>query len=343
MGKPTPWAGYFEKSRQIAKALNAHAEKIGESHPEYRKVLKNYTQKHIHYNGTQFFAGFAAAGTGEDINHYLDVPILIELVMLRAYKTNRIVDRKQDVWTSDKALQRTVLEENMLLSLKMQLTENIRKTLDKKKFETIQRIVLELICNMGKGFWLEREKLNANVSKNAPSGWEENYAERNHLFNAVYDYAPLVGYYCATGDNEIFSKYREFFSGEKVRISHSGQIINDLSDFANSHDEQVKSYQDNFSDLRNHIITYPIRELISEKELVDAWEDSEIMTDPEWKAKMIEKVKKSGLPQKVKALAAKSHADNLEFWKSAGVDDDFLSQSYGFLMHNKYFTELEKL
>lgn len=63
-------------------------------------------QKNIHFNGTQFVAGFSSTGREIDLGDILLTPIAIEHIMLRAYKTNALVDEKQSVWKEKKIIKK---------------------------------------------------------------------------------------------------------------------------------------------------------------------------------------------------------------------------------------------
>lgn len=333
---------YFKKSREIANKLNFYLNNFCKDKPHFKKVSMEYTKKEIHLNGSQFFAGFYSTNSNKKIEPYLDIAIIIELIMIRAYKTNRIIDHKQEIWESSEKIKETVLDENILLSLILQLLKNSKSKIKNKKIKIIEKIIFQLIENLSYGFQIEKEKLNIkNASiKDIITNWDINYKKRNHLFDSLYDYAPLIGYYLATGNKNIFKDYKKNFLN-KNRYSHVGQIINDLSDFISIYDKNIKSYQDSFSDLRNGIITFPIYKLIKKRIIKSALKNPKITKNIDWKKSIIKIIKNSNLIREIKQISKRCYIDNINFWKNHKINNEFLFSTYSLLLNNKYFKKLE--
>lgn len=207
----------------------------------------------------------------------------------------------------------------------------------------IEEIIFQLIENLSYGFQLEKETLNINHARLnfIISNWDSNYKKRNHLFDSLYDYSPLIGYFLSTGDKHIFRKYKTFFQ-DKNRFSHIGQVINDISDFSSIHDKNIKSYQDSFSDIRNGIITHPVHKLIKEKEIKLALKKPSIINDIEWKKTILKKIKNSTLVKDLKIISKQCYIDHLKFWKQNHIKNSFLFQTYNLLLNNKYFISLSQ-
>lgn len=330
---------YVAISEEVARKLNAHLEKFCYKRPEFKKISKEYNKKRIHLNAIQFYAGFKASNSKEDFEKFYNIPIAIECVMLMAYKTNRVLDYKQEVWSSEEKIKETVLDEKMYLSLILELLEDSKNTLG-DKYNLIRDILLGFISEINKGFWYEKEYLNVNFSSlnDILKNWEVKYKRRNVLFNHVYDYSPLVGFYLGSGDKSIFEKYEKYFK-DKDNFSHLGQIINDLSDYSSVYDENVKSYQDAFSDIRNGIITQPTFEIIKEKLILDALKNSKLTKDINWRKKAMDLLLKKEIPEKIRKLTEESYKDNINFWKKiVKVESELLFSTYSLLLNNKYYS-----
>lgn len=333
---------YIINSKQIAKKLNNHLEQFCNENPIFKSISAEYTKKRIHLNGTQFYAGFKSANTTTNFDFFLNIPIVIECIMLMAYKTNKIIDHKQEVWNSKQKIKETVLSEGVYLSLILELLEDSKNNLG-KKYNLVRDIILDLISKINQGFWFEQTCLNINFSplEIILKNWAEKYKKRNMLFDKIYDYAPLLGYYIASGDKTIFTKYENYFENKKEsRLSHSGQIINDLSDYTSIYDENVKSYQDAFSDIRNGIITQPTFEIIKEKLILDALKNPQLTKDLNWRKKIIKILVKNKVVEKIKKITTKSYTENINFWEkiiNINSHNKLLPFTYSFLLKNKYY------
>lgn len=174
------------------------------------------------------------------------------------------------------------------------------------------------------------------------NNWISKYKQRNILFNGVYDYSSLIGFYIGSGDSSIFEKFENYFKN-KDKMSHSGQVINDVSDYASVYDDNVKSYQDAFSDIRNGIITQPTFELIKDRVILDALKNPELTKDVSWRKKAMQILIKKNIVAKIKKNTEKSYTQNINFWeKIMGVDSELLFNTYSVLSSNKYYHELLK-
>lgn len=260
-----------------------------------------------------------------------------------AYKTNRILDHKQEVWDSEEKIKQTVLDEIMFLTLILKLLENSRKKLG-WKYNQVRDIFLNMIANINEGFRYEKYFLNSRFSslENIKKIWDLKYQKRNILFNSIYDYAPLIWYYISSNDKTIFSKYENNVKDEE-KFSHAGQIINDLSDFSSVFDENVKSYQDAFSDIRNGIITLPTFLLIKEQNILNALDEPKLTKDIKWRREVMQLITKKNILGKIKKLTKQSHMANINFWKNImKIDNELLFSTYLLLLKNKYFNEFKK-
>lgn len=334
---------YIAISEDVAEKLNNHLEKFCNKNPAFELISKEYSKKRVHLNAIQFYAGFKASGSKEDFANFFNIPIAIECIMLMAYKTNRILDHKQEVWSSEQKIKETVLGERIYLSLILELLEDSKNNLE-EKYNLVRDIILDLISKINQGFWFEQNHLNVNFSpiQEILKNWSSKYKKRNILFNGVYDYASLIGFYLGSEDKSVFDKFENYFK-DKDKISHSGQIVNDLSDYSSVYDENVKSYQDAFSDIRNGIITQPTFEIIKEKIILDALKNPQLTKEVDWRKKVMDILVKKNVVEKIKEKTEKSYAQNINFWKKImKVNSELLFYTYLFLSKNKYYYEFLK-
>ncbi len=329
---------YIAVSEKVAEQLNNHLMQFCNKYPAFKNISKEYTKKRVHLNAIQFYAGFKASHSKEKYENYYNIPIAIECIMLMAYKINRILDHKQEVWSSEDKIKETVLDEGMYLSLILSLLEDSKKNLG-EKYNFVRDLILKIIVDINRGFWVEKNYLNINFSPfdDVLKNWLSKYKKRNVLFNSVYDYASLIGYYLGSGDETIFEKYEDYFRN-KDKVSHSGQIVNDLSDYFSVYDENVKSCQDAFSDIRNGIITQPTFELIKEKTIIDALKKPNKTKNISWRTNVRKLLIKRKVIEKVMKMTKKSYNHNISFWKKImKVDSELLFKTYLFLSKNKYY------
>jgi len=335
---------YIKISKDIARQLNEYLEKFCNNKPAFKRLSIDYSKKRVHLNGIQFYAGLNAANSNVSFEDVLDIPIAIECIMLMAYKTNRILDHKQEVWESEEKIKETVLDERIYFTLILRLLENSKKNLG-EKFNLVRDLILKMISDINEGFWFEKYFLNYNFSSLSDilKDWDLKYQKRNTLFNSVYDYSTLLGYYVGSADQAIFEKYEGYLEDEN-KISHSGQIVNDLSDYSSIFDENVKSYQDAFSDIRNGIITLPTYLLINEQDILNALKNPTLTKNIAWRKRVIELLVKNNILEKAKGLTDKSYSKNITFWKEIiGINNELLFFTYLFLSKNKYYLEFIKM
>lgn len=328
---------YKEIELTVAGSLNSWFEDFCKSNPEYALIEKTYTKKYMHLNGMQFYAGFSAGAIGQDWKKYSAIPIAIELAMLWAYKTNRIIDHKQEVWDTEENIKTTVLEHDLILSCILRLLETSKASLG-ENFVVVNEKLLSFLRDIPLGFLIEREKLSTHSlsTEVIKENWEQNYIERNLRFNSLYDFTPLLGYYINTGKN-MMDAYSEDVKKEE-RFSHAGQIINDMSDCTPEYDAHVKSYQDQFADIRNGIITFPIFSLINTVEIEEGLRNPEITKSSEWQEATYNRVKESNLDKDIKEIATASYKKHESFWiEVLGKEDELLMRTYKLLLDNKYF------
>lgn len=331
---------YIDISTNVAKQLNAYLEKFCAKNPAFKNQFKDYSKKRIHLNGIQFYAGLKASNNDAVFNDVLNIPIAIECIMLMAYKTNIILDHKQEVWESEEKVKETVLNDVMYLPMISKLLDGSRKNLG-EKYNLVRDLIFMMISDINEGFWYEKYFLNSNISplSDILQDYNLKYQKRNLLFNHVYDYALLIGYYIGSNDKTIFKKYTNFVE-DNDKFSHTGQIINDLSDYSSVFDENVKSYQDAFSDIRNGIITYPTFLLIKEQDILDALKNPQLTKDIGWRKRVMALVERDNIVEIVKKLTKHSHHSNTEFWKKIiKVDNELIFWTYSLLKKNKYFKE----
>lgn len=331
----------------ISKKLNTWFEAFCETKVEYKTISSDYTRKKVHLNGVQFVSGFQSFSGKDNTSSwedYIGIPIAIELVMIWAYKSNQIIDNKKDVWSKNGKVKESVLAHDIILSCIFDILENFQPELKEKNI-LVNHYILSFVKDIPLGFLIEKQKLNINHAslKKILIDWEENYIKRNIFFNSLYDITPMLGYYIASGI-DVIPKYKEDIAPEN-RFSHVGQIINDLSDCIPMHDLYVKTYQDQFSDIKNGIVTYPIYsiykqnpQLITEVLGVDGGASSQ-----KWQDDFFQEFKKQELSNKIKSISIDSYNKHVDFWNSIlQRDNDFISRTYGLLRDNKYFITFEK-
>lgn len=328
---------YNEIGKQVGSVLNNFFEEFCSQYPEYQTIKKDYLRKKIHLNGLQFYAGFinGKSGNWED---YIEIPIAIEMVMLWAYKTNRILDKKQEVWANEENIKNTTLEHDLMLSCIYSLIESYSK----KKIgntEKIKDIIGELLSRLAYGFWVERNNLSIQNSKleDILTNWNKMHIDRNVNLDLVYDYAPLVGYAVSVNNFSIIENYGKEMNSSS-RFSNAGQIINDLGDFGNDVDKHVKVYQDLFSDIRNGIITFPVYRLIKEKIVLKALKYPKITRTRFWQWRMRRLIKKNNLSADIRKISEEAYNAHENFYKQHIQEvSPLLMKTYGMLKNNKYF------
>ena len=75
-----------------------------------------------------------------------------------------------------------------------------------------------------------------------------------------------------------------------------------MSDFSSIFDENVKSYQDAFSDIRNGVITLPTFLLIKEQSILNALDDAKLTKNIDWRKEVMQLITKNNILGKIKKL-----------------------------------------
>ncbi len=330
---------YNTESIKISNSLNLFFSDFCKRHNSYLPILNDYIKKEIHLNGVQFVGGFLT-GSDNDWERHKHVAVAIELVMLWAYKTNRILDEKQGVWDSKQNVKLNLLQQGIILSCIIDLLEEYRE-ISKLSNAIISEWILSTIKDMSLGFSLEAQELSSYTKEVdlIIENWEAKYTKRNNLFNRVYDLAPLMGYAISSNKFDIIKDYYENFNN-KYKFSNVGQIINDLGDFGDEVDTNVKSYQDLFSDIRNGVITMPVYELIDNKIIRKALKSKSVSRGKIWRWRVRRLIKSQKIDEKVITLTNKSYLLHKDFYNKY-VDnlDPLLMKSYSMLTNNKYFNQ----
>ena len=329
---------YTKIAKEIGVKLNQFFNEFCSKYPEYQSIKNDYLKKEVHLNGIQFYAGFMS-GKNKNWEDYIEIPIAIELVMIWAYKTNRILDKKQDVWSKEENLQNTTLEHDLILACNFSLLNSYSaKNLGHN--EKIKDIIGHLLSCLAYGFWKERSiMVKFTPLENILTDRESRHLDRNINFNLVYDYAPLVGCAISNNDFSIIEKYEKEIEPND-RFSHVGQIINDLGDFGNDVDKHVKVYQDLFSDIRNSIVTYPVYSLIKEKVVLKALEKPKVTFSKSWQQKMRKLIAVSSLNEDVLRLSENAYYAHKNFYeKHVPGAGPLLLRIYGIFINNKYFDQ----
>lgn len=329
---------YNQIAKNISQELNDYFNSFCDDFPRYNSIRNDYTKKSIHLNGVQFYAGFIS-GKSNNWKEFINIAIAIEMTMLWAYKTNRILDEKQDVFRDKEKIKSTMLEHDLTLACIYQLIDNHEKK--SPSFSHAHILIEEILSRLSFGFLFEKERLNINHSslEKILLDWEDKYIRRNNDFNLVYDLAPLIGYSLSSSNFDIIKEYNNSIPA-KLRFSNLGQIINDLGDFGEDIDINVKTYQDIFSDIRNGIITLPARRLISEEHIAKALKKPNITFSKSWQKKARKLILDSGINEEIIQLAEKSFKKHNDFFNSNIQNPDpLLLKSFGMLVNNKYFNQ----
>ncbi len=326
---------YFTKSRNIGNELNNEFKRFCLQN-NFESISRPYLEKNIHFIGSQFVAGFCSKNSKIDMDDVLLTPIVIEHIMLKAYYTNALLDEKQSVWKNKETIKQTILDEVHMTSLLEQLRINAKTIYDVTEQKFLEQTFSKMISSISKGFIVEQ---NINYLRNGLDSvlinWDKKYTERNMLFNLVYDYSPLIGYGLATKDTSIISEY-ESKVPPKLRLSYAGQVINDFSDFSSEFDSRVKKYSDRFSDLKNGIFTLPIFELYKCGDLDDYLGEPGLVNNKLWQKKLVNRIKKNKINEKIIQIGKDSYVANINFWKEKGIENNFLYQTYAITTHSKY-------
>ncbi len=330
---------YHQTVKETSKKLNNFFGEFCDQYPQYCLIKDDYTKKSVHLNGIQFHAGFAS-GPNDNWEDYLEIAVIIELVMIWAYKTKWILDKKQDVWQDEDSIMDTVLEHDLVLSCINDLFEQYSKK-DLDHIDKIRSLVDELMGKLSYGFWLEKEKLNIKNSslEEISDDWEKKYIERNTSLNLVYDYTPLIGFSLSVGNFDIIPNYLQEIPSH-LRFSHASQMISDLGDFGQNIDKNAKSHQDEFSDIRNGIITFPVFKLIDENLIKEALADSREAKSSSWQEKARELISEKNINKEAIELSAKSYDAHRNFFESfMEKPSPILLKVFGMLINNKYFNQ----
>lgn len=330
---------YRKISLEVSQKLNNYFVRFCEQYPQYALIKEDYIKKSIHLNGVQFYAGFIS-GASQSWEDYIEIPIAIEMIMLWAYKTNRILDEKHGVYSDKEIIKLNVLQHDLMLSCIQDLIGAMSKKEDLFIIQ-IQKYIWQMLASLPYGFWVERDKLDIQNSslQNILLNWEEEYIKRNINFNLVYEYASLIGYSLSVKNFNIIDVYVGFMP-MKLRFSNVGQMINDLGDFSENTDLNVKSYQDMFSDIRNGIITFPVYKLINEKKVQSALENPLITKDSAWQNDIRELIIKNDIHKELILLSFQSYNKLNDFFEKHIVNNNpILLKTFGMLINNKYFNQ----
>jgi|GEM_PF-94601 len=330
---------YHQTVKETSKKLNSYFGDFCNQYPQYSFIKNDYTKKAVHLNGVQFHAGFVS-GPNDNWKEYIEIAIIIELVMLWAYKTKWILDKRQDVWESDSAIMTTVLEHDLVLCCINDLFEEcLKKNL--QNIDKIRTLVDELMGKLSYGFWLERERLNVNYSslETIMPDWENNYAKRNMSLNLVYDYTPLIGFALSSGDFDIVKQYLNEIP-DNLRFSNASQMISDLGDFGQNIDKNIKENQDVFSDIGNGIVTFPVFKLIDEKLIQKALNNPKEIKSTSWQKKVLEIIAEKEINKEAIKIAAQSFDAHKNFFEAhLEKPSPMLLKVFGMLINNKYFDQ----
>ena len=330
---------YQQTIKETSQKLNEYFSDFCGQYPQYAFLKADYTKKKVHLNGIQFQAGFIS-GPNKKWEEYFEIAIIIELVMIWAYKTKWILDKKQAVWESEGALMETVLQHDLILACINDLFGQALKK-DLKHIDKIRSLVDELMGKLSSGFWLEREKLNVNFSalEAIVADWEQVYVERNNSLNLIYDYTPLIGFALSAGNFEILENYL-FEIPSQLRFSHASQMISDLGDFGQNVDKNSKSQEDVFSDLKNGVITFPVFKLIGEKLVQKALSSPKEIKSSAWQKKMQELLVEKEINKQAIKIAAQSFDAHKNFFEThLEKPNPMLMRVFGMLINNKYFDQ----
>ncbi len=329
---------YNEIGREVGTELNNFFEQFCVKYPEYQTIKNDYLRKKTHLNGLQFYAGFIS-GKSKNWENHIEVPIAIEMVMIWAYKTNRILDKKQDVWAKEENLKNTALEHDLMLACIYSLLESYSQKKISKN-ERIKDIIGHCLSRLAYGFWIERSiSVKYTKLEEILIDWDLKHVDRNINFNLVYDYASIVGYAISSGDFSIIDKYEREFDPQE-RFSNAGQIINDLGDFGNDIDKHVKVYQDLFSDIRNGIITFPVHTLIGEKLVLRALKMPNLTRTKFWQWRMRRLIASKNVSADVLRISEKAYYAHKNFFEKHIPNlNPLLLRTYGMLINNKYFNQ----
>lgn len=330
---------YHQNSKEISKKLNQYFIDFCKEFPQYDSIKDDYTKKPIHLNGVQFYAGFVS-GPFENWEDYMEVAIAIEIVMLWAYKTKYILDKKQETWDKEENVMESVLEHDLMVSCIHDLMEAYAKK-ELRYTEKVRALVNEMLAKLSYGFWIEKKKLNAHLlsEEEVLFDWKNKYVERNNSLNLVYDYAPLVGFALSSGNFEIINDYLKAIPSEN-RFSHASQIISDLGNFGDELDKGANTNQDVFADIRNGIVTFPVHQLIEKEEVKEALANPEIIKSKAWQTKIKKIIAGSDVNKEAIQIAAKSYGMHKNFFESYLSDpSQMLLKIFGMLINNKYFNQ----
>lgn len=331
---------FLRLSHKISSELNFFLSEYLNKYQEIKEAADSYLKKNIHLNGLQFYAGFSAYSekTAKEYIKFANIPIIIELVMLWAYKTNKIVDRKQDVWDTEQKIKDTILEHDLIYSLIIKLLEDSKEQL-KDKHNVVSELILRMMSSMADGFWWEHKEL---CIKNKPfkeilHNWDKKYLKRNIYFDLVYDFVPLIGYYIASGDDNVFLQFEKKIPKSK-RLSHVGQVVNDLSDWCEINDLNVKSYQDSFADIRNGYVTYPVYMLKNYLFIEKAFKQPDLTFNSSWKKDALKALKEKKLVDNVMIMGKDCYNLHALFWEQLLKRKyPLIEMVYGVVKDNKYF------
>ncbi len=313
----------------ISKKLNNYAQQYAKDNEIFNGILKKYFQKKIHLIGIRFFAPFYDLQQEMIIykEKMLPLAIALELCMQQAYITNMILDEKKDVWGTKDSIKNLILEKDLIMLLIYQLIEKSDIQREAKNF--FREKISLILHNITLGFLQERKLVYRN---DIFSTFEQDYKKRNILLNRVYDYSILFAHYFLY-KTDVFEKYHQV----ELPFSYSGQIINDLSDFSSLYDENVKVYQDNFSDIKNKLVTYPIYLLYKKGMDISLFFKGE--TTKEIFIHLKRAIVENNIVDEVIGIARKSYLANMKFIENylSLNETSLTAKSFRLLLDNKYY------
>lgn len=335
---------YIEDSKEISEQLNNFLTDLYKDDNFLNKIIDVYTRKEIHLNAVQFAGGFyAGGGNKKRLKDFYLLPIILELTMLWAYKTNQIVDEKKEVWKGKDNIKKCVIDHDMIMVLIFDLLSKSENVLGENYYK-FESVIKKLMTYLLKGYDVEKYELSISESDISVilDKWNENYTNRNKYFNFVYDYSPLIGFWIASDDYKIIERYENYLlnKGDTNTFGGYGQIINDIGDWSVSPDTQVKVYQDKFADIRNGIITFPVYKFIEYEDIKLALRDPEITFNKDWQKRVSVLVIKL-LPE-IKKSSKKMYKVISDFWKentSPEADLTLLMNSYLIIKMSRYLHE----
>ena len=192
-------------------------------------------------------------GGGEDWKQHLNCAAAFEILNLSTYSFSNLIDDKiQDPLISSKERRgKNTLEGLLQLSLALEMITHESFKLSRENHKCVTDRIFKLSQELCEGVFIDSQKLCSFDSFTLDAYLDRCYGMSGSFIQAICEVSALF----AGADQNKIEQLGEF--GKNLGLIL--QIINDIADFIPPapHSEPLKSYKEQFSDLRSGTITLP--------------------------------------------------------------------------------------